>query len=141
MARRKKSSDFPQESPAPHSRGKYECKPDALWGGFVNIRLNDDHKAAFTEWQSQNSIYVWQAFEDLLGLGMKVSFGYDAENECTIVTFTGRLLAAADDRRCVTSRHATAELALALAVWKHTELARGYYDAFAGDDKRVMNFG
>jgi len=141
MPRGKKNSDFPAAQKETPARAKFATKEDAAWGGFVNIRLNETHREAFTAWYAQNNIYVWQAFEDILGQGMKVAFAYDAANECTIVTFTGRLLSLADDRRCVTSRHSTPELALALAVWKHTELARGYYDGFAGDDKSQMNFG
>lgn len=141
MARKPKSSDFPSQTPEHKERPKYAVKDEAVWGGFVNIRLNDDHKKAFEAWYGSNSVYVWQAFEDILGQGMKVAFGYDPDNQCCIVTFTGRLLTLADDRRCVTSRHATPELALALAVWKHTELARGVYDGFAGDDKRFASFG
>jgi hypothetical protein len=66
--------------------------------------------------------------DDLLADGMKYGCSYDKENECYVVTFTGKLVSNADLRCCVTTRAGTWADANALAVWKHYILCACNYD-------------
>lgn len=140
MARAKKSTS---NNPPPSNKptGKYWLPSDARWGGFVNIRLDADDRDAFNVWKEMRGGDFWNIFDDLLGQGMKVGFSYDPENECYVVTFTGRLMETTDERCCMTTRAGTFEEALALACWKHEMTGTGYYDTYRPKTGRLDNWG
>lgn len=124
MARKRKD-------PAPEiPTGIYYLKDDAPWGGFINIRLDNDHHDAFDLWFAQHENDVPAAMIDLLGQSMKIGFAYDAENQCFVTTLTGALVEGDAARYVMTTRAGTWGECLALAVWKHTELAGGNYRDF-----------
>lgn len=138
---RKARSTAQTPPPSPKPTGKYWLPQDASWGGFVNIRLNDDDKLAFATWREMRGGDFWNTFDDLLGQGMKVAFSYDPENECYICTLTGRLMSTDNSRYCMTTRAGTFEESLALSVWKHEMTGDGYYDTFRPKTGRLDNWG
>jgi len=129
MVARKKAPPAPPPEPELDNLS-YTTTDDAEWGGFINIRLSDEQKAAYHLWATQSDGEVPNLFNDLLGWGMRVGFSYDRENECFICTLTGRLCQSSESRFVMTTRAGTFNEVLCLAMWKHYILARGDYDSF-----------
>lgn len=126
MPRKKKDLGLsPEETPV--KQGKYYCPPDAPWGGFINVSLNEGDKAAFHEWQGREGHHTGEMLDDLMGEGMKYGVSYDQENQCYIVTLTGSLVERANLRCSVTTRAGTWGEANELAIWKHFILCAGNY--------------
>lgn len=126
---RKPSTKSPQKSPE-IPVGKYWLADEAPWGGFINIKLDDDAHDAFDSWYANNMATVTDVFTELLGEGVKIGFAYDTANQCFIVTFTGALVDGDAARYCMTTRAGTWAECLGLAVWKHTVMAKGNYRDF-----------
>jgi len=110
--------------------GRYYLAEDAPWRGFLNIKLDDDHKVAFAAWLEAYPDEPTRIFHDLLGEGAKLGFSYDRVNQCYIATLTGALLEGDTGRYVMTTRAGTWWESLALTCWKHAELAHGDYGDF-----------
>lgn len=119
----------------------YAVEPDAGWGGFINVRLGDEDHDRFSQWWSDHAVEVQGMFEDALGAGLKITFAYDAENQCFVCSWTGRLVSASKDRFCVTSRAGTLNEALALSVWKHVAYAHGDYSDYSPKERQLRLWG
>jgi len=137
---RKKKEQVADEKPSV-DQGFYWTPNDAVWGGFINIRLDDEQKAAFHEWFSDNADTVTRMVDDVAIEGMKVGFSYDRENQCYIATFTGALVGGSNERYVVTSRAGTLVECLGLAVWKHFYIANGDYGNFKPRSSTLMSWG
>lgn len=122
-------------------QGVYWLPNDAAWGGFINVRLDDEQKQTFVAWFADAGSSIHQHLEDVLIEGMKVAFAYDRENQCYIVTFTGALVGNSNERYCATSRAGTLTECLGLAVWKHFYLADGDYGDFKPKTGQLNNWG
>lgn len=134
----KSELDTPQKNT---EQGKYWLPPEAGWGGFINVRLSDKQREDFHSWEAANAVHIAGYMDDHLGEGMKIAFAYDRENECVIVTYTGKLVAMSGDRFCATSRASTTQQALALAAYKHEVMAEGDYIRFGSGGKEFLKFG
>jgi len=141
MARKKNPVIPPQTVPVSHTERRYDCEDGATWGGFINIRINDDARETFHQWEAAYSAHISGYMEDHLAAGIKVSFAYDDVNQAFIVTYTGRLVDAVPSRYACSSRAGTITQALALAVYKHEVLAEGDYIRFSGGTKQFLQFG
>lgn len=139
MPRKKKSSPLTDEKQI--SQGVYWLPNDAAWGGFINIRLDEEQKSSFFAWFADAGVTVHQLLDDALSEGMKVAFAYDRENQCYIVTFTGALVSNSNERYCATSRAGTLIECLGLSVWKHYYLADGDYGNFKPKTGQMNNWG
>lgn len=119
----------PKESTktTPKAEGRWSTNNDSPWGGFINVRLDDEQKADYEVWVSENPNEPWRLLDDLLGEGMKVGFSYDSENECYILTFTGALVDGSTERYCLTSRAGTLPDVVAVGTWKHFVLLKQNY--------------
>lgn len=139
MARKAKgASNAPK---AKVEQGIYWLPNEAAWGGFINIRLDDEQKSSFLAWFEDNSSTVSGYVDDVLAEGMKVSLAYDRENQCYIATFTGALVSGSNERYVATSRAGTLNECLGLAVWKHFYLADGDYGNFKPKNSTMMSWG
>lgn len=123
------------------TQGKYWASPEAGWGGFINVRINDKQRDDFHSWEAANAAHIGAYYEDHLNEGIKFSAVYDRENECYVVSYTGALVGISSDRFSVTSRAGTLSQALALAVYKHVVLAEGDYIRFGSGGKEFLKFG
>lgn len=140
MARKKAAAQAPKANPAIEQ--PYYLPADAPWGGFINIKLDDDQRAEFFTWLEVNAAHYPSAFDDLLGAGMKATFSFDAEHECYILSLQGALTGASPEQRFVsTSRAGTLNEVIALTVWKHFELAKGDYGNYRPKDSSFMKWG
>lgn len=126
-----------KNTPPPELKGEYWLPPEAEWGGFINIRLDDEQKQQFTEYYAAFSEEIPSALDDLLGKGMKFSVSYDHENQSYVASFTGRLVRSMDLRCSTSSRHSTFQEAVALLVWKHHAMADGDYGNFKTNGRRA----
>lgn len=140
MARKAKSPSPPSQEATSHMQ-RYWLPNDADWGGFINVRLDEDQKEAFGLWFASGDVNITNEIDDLLGQGMKVGLSYDEENECYICTFTGRLLDDFEHRYCSTSRAGTLPEVLALSVYKHTVLCGADYTDFLPKTGRKLSWG
>lgn len=113
------------------------------WGGFIDIRLDEDQKAAFRVWALDNEETVWTDFAEIVSGGFKYGLSYDSENDCWIATFTasGENLMGLRDRYCLTARAPAWQTALALLVYKHVEIAHGNWGEYRPVTHRMDNFG
>lgn len=137
---RKKKTDATETSPKVE-QGIYWTDNEAVWGGFINIRLDDEQKSSFHAWFEDNASAVARDVDDILAEGMKVSLAYDRENQCYIASFTGALVGGSNERYVATSRAGTLNECLGLAVWKHHALANGDYGNFKPKTGTMMSWG
>lgn len=121
--------------------GIYYCEPEAVWGGFINIRLDDEQKSSFFEWFEGSSGDVARLWDDLLIQEAKVTVVWDVEHQCYITTVAGTLVEGSSERYVSTSRAGTLLEAMALTVWKHFYLADGDYGNFRPKDGGFMSWG
>lgn len=141
MPRKKKDTAGDDSPKKAVEQGLFWLANEAKWGGFINVRLDDDQTEAFHAWDEENPTEGARVLEDVLGEGMKVGLAYDRENQCTIVSFTGALCAGSNERYCCTSRAGTIREAIQLAAWKHSELARGDYGNYSPRISTMMSWG
>lgn len=140
MPRRKSASLLALESSP--DRQPYLLDNEAPWGGFINIRLEDEQKAEFFAWYEENKPNVAPYFEEMLGAGIKASISYDADHECYVMALTGALMGSTPGSRfCSSSRAASLSEVTALSVWKHVVLARGDYGNYRPKGGGFMSFG
>lgn len=140
MPRKKSTKKSSAESP--HASQQYFLENDAPWGGFINIRLDDAQKEDFTLWYNTYTEHVMNYWQDLLNMGCKVSFSFDAEHEAYVCTIMGSLVGSqATHRYASTSRAGTLDMVIALSVWKHFVLAEGDYGNYKPKDNTFMQFG
>lgn len=139
MPRKAKKTSPTEEKQVDH--GVYWLPNDAAWGGFINIRLDDQQKQTFFAWFADAGQSIHTLLDDVLIEGMKVAFSYDRENQCYIVTFTGALVSNSNERYCATSRAGTLIECLGLSVWKHFYLADGDYGSFKPKTGQMNNWG
>ena len=109
---------------------RYDCREDSAWGGFINIRVTADMVADFEEWDSQQGALWPELLEQVTAEGIKVGVSYDVANQCSIVSFSGALVASGGARYSTNSRARDFVSALRLMLWKHFFVARGDYGAY-----------
>lgn len=101
----------------PRAKGKAKVVPTEIqWGGFIDLKLDDEDKAGFATW---NSEFQWTYLDDLLADEMKVSFSYDDQTETYLCSLTSVKHAGSGMRCVLTARAGTWEIALSLACYKH----------------------
>lgn len=111
------------------------------WGGFCNIRMSEDDKETFKSWYRENldMLIVWSS--QLLLDGMKITYTYDATNDCFLCTFTGMAYGETEFMVAMSSRAGTPDEALALNLYKHGVKADGDWQKFMDAGKKGYNWG
>lgn len=123
--------------------GKYSQREpgEVAWGGFINIKMDDEARLTFQAWLEGNGAAFWSLLTDVLGDGMKYGASWDAENDCFIATFTGCGVSESAERYCLTARAGTFEECTALLVFKHDVLAAGDWGAYRPRTGTMMSWG
>lgn len=125
--------------PQPHKHDftpySYRLAEAAAWGGFLNVRLDDQQKADFSVWWDENVNLSAQILEELLAAGIKVTLAYDAGNDSWLCSLTGRLVSDSDERFVTTTRAASMAEVIALACYKHVYIQRGVYKRYSNNNK------
>jgi hypothetical protein len=88
------------------------------WGGFINVKLDVESKAEFSDWVQGDGAKSWSYLCDAVSEGLKYGLSWDPENTCFVATYTGQSVASDEKRYCLTARGSTMESATALLVYK-----------------------
>jgi hypothetical protein len=128
--------------------GSAESKPpvkevDVPWGGYVDIRMDDDDIAQFRVWSTAEAESFWLEFVELLGAGFKFGLSFNVEGDFYLATFTahGDRLIGLDLRYCLTARAPSWEEAVMLLLFKHLVMARGSWGNFKPKTRKMERFG
>jgi len=116
---------------------------DVPWGGYVDLRLDEDDKQQFAVWSEAEQQSFWLDFVELLGKGFKFGLSYVMEDDCYLASFTahGERVIGLNDRYCLTARAPTWEQAVMLLVFKHLVMARGNWGNFKPKSRKMERFG
>jgi|SRR5215207_282192 len=116
---------------------------DLDWGGFINVRIDEDDKAQYEIWAEDNNATLWADFQDYLARGFKFSLAYDPQGDFYLATFTagGVKQIGIDMRCCLTARAPKWETALSLLIFKHEVLAKGNWGNYLPSQLKFANFG
>ena len=116
---------------------------DLEWGGFINVRIDEDDKVQFEIWSEGNRSNLWVDFQEYLSRGFKFSLSYDPKGDFYLATFTaaGVKLIGIDLRCCLTARAPVWEVAIALLMFKHEVLAKGNWGNYLPSQLKFANFG
>lgn len=116
---------------------------DVEWGGYVDIRLDEDQKTAFYLWQRDHEEEVWTDFAEIVGSGFKFGLSYDSDGDYYTATLTaaGKHLMGLENRYCMTARAPEWQTALSLLLYKHLEIAHGDWGTYKPRTGRMDNFG
>lgn len=114
---------------------------DAPWGGFVNIRLNDDELDEAKLWIREHETEIVSRLTDDLAEGFKFSLSYDHDNQSFIATYTGRGWMRSNERCAMSARAGTWFEAIGLLVWKHHEHAQGDWGQYYTNGTKLPTFG
>lgn len=138
----RKTSPRKSVPPVPGSDQPYNLPNDAKWGGFINIRLDEEQKNSFLEWFADGSPHVEQSVDDMLAMGLKFSLSFDGTNQCVVCSVTGSLVGSDPEGRYTsTSRASSRNEALGLTVWKHYALCAGDYGNYSPKSSTFMSWG
>jgi len=136
MPRAKKDPNNPKPTSKPEPKA-----PEMDWGGFLNLRLTEEHKADFDAWHEASRETIGVLLDDAMIDGLKVSIAYSPENEAYCATFTGQLIPAHNTRYAASSWAGTWQEAVALMCWKHFVLAQGSWFDFLPHSGKLKRWG
>ncbi|HET8671976.1 MAG TPA: hypothetical protein VFM05_15575 [Candidatus Saccharimonadales bacterium] len=113
------------------------------WGGFINVRLSEEDKAAFAVWSADRGGSHWSDFAEYLAKGFKFSLSYDPDGDFYLATFTaeGKELIGVDLRCCLTARAPEWETAVSLLMFKHEVLAHENWGSYRPAENRFDRLG
>jgi hypothetical protein len=86
---------------------------------FVNLKLTDEDKEAFSKWVDDNNGDILTYLEQLIGSGYKLSLNEDEENHCFIAAVTGGQDNRENRNKCLISRAPDLLEVLQMALYKH----------------------
>jgi len=110
------------------------------WGGYLNVRLNQEQLKNLEVWRKELGDDVWELFLELLKNGMKFSLVYDPD----IDTYTCSLI---NSPRCTCGVNSLYVLsgfapswyeAVAVVIYKHYQILGGTWENYS-PSKPVQN--
>jgi hypothetical protein len=133
----KATSTVPPKNGAPFKLAPVE------WGGYIDLRLDDDDEQTFRLWCTDFMPSLWVEFVELVGSGFKFGLSYDQEGGFYLATFTasGKELIGMENRYCLTARAPDWEEAVALLLYKHLVMMDGYWGNYRPRTGRLSQFG
>lgn len=138
---RGKSTTRPGKKDDVNAKRKYWCASDAPWLGFVNLKVSENERSDFDGWSQAEGENIWPMLEEQMVEGLKLSVSYDAENGCSVATFTGAGCVGIRERCCFTARAATWDEAVRLLLYKHLILMDGDWSSYLPKTGRRQTFG
>jgi len=119
----------------------YYAAPDAAWGGYVDLSLDDGQRNRFVAWVSdQNGAWV-NLLQDALAQGLGCSAKWDADNQCFVCSFAGAGVSNSNERYVLTARSDSYIEAMELLLYKHVELMRGDWGDYRPKTKTLRQWG
>jgi len=138
---RGKSKSNDKSKNNPNAGRKYYAEPDAPWGGYVDLKLDDDRRADFANWFQKTGQEAMAHVYDALIEGLVFSSRWDEANQCYLVTFTGCGVSGSTERYVLTARSGEFSEALALLVYKHVVLMAGDWGDFRPRTGGLFSWG
>lgn len=107
-----------------------DVKKAGGWTQFVDIRVGEDDVAALraAHWTGED---VSNMVARLLGEGYRLSFSYNAQNDTTNASMTGKTEDNPHEGKTLSAFHSSWYDALTLLLWKHFEVAGEDWDSVA----------
>lgn len=125
----------------PNAGRKYFLPADAVFGGYINLKIDEEQREAFDKWYGDHEHEFAGTCSDTLVDGMALSIKYDAENQCFLASYSGAGVTGSNERYVLTARSSSWIDALALLVYKHTELMGGSWDDFVPSTGKMRSWG
>ena len=109
------------------------------WRGFVNIRLESQHKKAVKALRASiDGDWIEGKLLEFVSDGYQFSMSPDVENDAIICTLTGKTDDCTNCGFSLSQRHSDPLVALAALVFAHEEIAqRGIWEAVQYDWRNV----
>lgn len=114
----------------PNAGRKYYCEPEAAWGGYVDLKLEEDRRDAFADWFRETGDAAMHEIVDALAQGLGLGVKWDAANQCFIASFTGAGVSNSNERYVLSARSDQFSEALALLIYKHVVCMSGDWGDF-----------
>ena len=140
MPRGKVSRGEPRKGD-PNAGRRYYAEPDAPWGGFVDLVLEESERSDFDAWSESDAPAVWSGLAEGLVDGLNLSVKYDLQNACFAASLLGRGFGASPDRHCLLARASTPGEAIALVIYKHVILSGGDWSRWIASSGNRRQFG
>jgi hypothetical protein len=140
MPRGKSKSDVKAKSD-PNAGRRYYAPSDAAWGGYVDLKLDEDRRADFDNWFQETGQSAMAHVFDALVEGLVLGCRWDEANQCYLATFTGAGVSNSNERYVLTARSGDFSEALALLVYKHTVLMAGDWGDFRPRTGQLRQWG
>lgn len=140
MPRGKKPVAAPTKAD-PNAGRRYYLPGDAVFGGYINLKLDEEHHEAFDRWYGEFEPRIGEFLAETLVDGMAFSLKFDAENDCFFASYSGAGVSGSNERYVLTARSSSWAEALALLVFKHTELMGGSWDDFLPKSGKLRSWG
>lgn len=140
----RKTTKSQEKAPAFQNTQRYYLPTEAPWGGFINLRLDDESGALFATWLASADGKNYASFvDDMLGEGIKVTLAFDQEHSCYICSASGALCTETPKHRySSSSRAGTIAEALAMTAYKHFKIVNlDYSDYRPSKTANGMNWG
>lgn len=114
------------------SNGK-GTKVESVWGGFIDLRLNDDERAEFESFAAN---FQWSELEDCIGDDLKLGLSFDSVTGTYLATFTSDKHAGQNLRCVLTARADDWQRAVVLVIFKHLRLLEGDWGRYKPSTQR-----
>lgn len=116
---------------------KAKAVPEEIqWGGFLDLRLTSDEKAAFEDWAAS---FDWSIIDDMLADELKLSISFDVGSSTYLASLTSIKHAGANLRCVLTARASTWERSVMLVAYKHFVLLEANWETFTPTNGRFRS--
>lgn len=92
---------------------------------MISSKLTDDELGDFDKWLTKASPKIWELLTETLLNDTKLGVSWDAYNDCFIASFTGKGDRNINSGRCLMSRSSDWQEAIALNLYKNSEIYKG----------------
>lgn len=125
----------------PNAGRKYYAAPDAIWGGYVDLKLDPERKAEFDDWYLAPTFDRQKLLQGLLVDGLAFSVKFDASSSAFLATFTGAGVEGSNERYCLTARSGDLDEATGLLLYKHQVLLEGWWGGILVKTGKLRSWG
>lgn len=125
----------------PNAGRKYYCEPDAPFGGYIDLKLDDDQHAAFDDWFLKENGKWLALLQDDVTEGLAFGSKWDASSQCFVATYSGCGITGSTERYVLTARASSFPEAMALLVYKHDVLMGRTWDDYKPSNQRLKAWG
>jgi hypothetical protein len=107
--------------------------PDFVWKGFVDVKLTEEHKAAYAAWDIQDSD-VWDGIASYCEAGVKIAITYNQKNASFTCSGTGQPASGSNNGYCVNAYAKSPYEAARVWLFKVSTILPDDWSSFAQED-------